>query len=478
MKKKIIGIIAGVVVIALLAGGYWLLTRPEETPEDETPAKADNLLVFSTDDVASFSVERKDGKGFDVTVTEREGERVYNVQDYDPIFLIRSAGFDAFLSSLSTIVPQETIEESAADLAKYGLADPSVVARVTLKDGTALALALGDPAPVDNTRYAMAEGSDTVYAVGTYTALAVDKTIYDYRTPELFPIETDDSGNADTSVISRIVLVRSGEEDVILRTRTAEEEAFYEDQTLPSTYVMDSPVPGNVNDYVAGEQIITPAVGLTTSATVVEDNPADIAAYGLDGSQYLELTISGKPVRLLFGDLTEDGSQRYIMREDIPSVIAVPSSSAESILSVESEALLARLIWLYNIANVTDLYVKTPEGEHHITYKEETEDTAFEATLDGAPIEDEDSARRIYTRVLTLGRDGKLDELPAGEPEYVITIKLTNGKETKMELTAANDRHYSIRLDGQDLYFYCGIKSIESLVDGINTVAAGGELDS
>ena len=110
--------------------------------------------------------------------------------------------------------------------------------------------------------------------------------------------------------------------------------------------------------------------------------------------------------------------------------------------------------------------------------REETEDTAFEATLDGAPIEDEDSARRIYTRVLTLGRDGKLDELPAGEPEYVITIKLTNGKETKMELTAANDRHYSIRLDGQDLYFYCGIKSIESLVDGINTVAAGGELDS
>ena len=127
---------------------------------------------------------------------------------------------------------------------------------MTLKDDTALALALGDPAPVDNTRYAMAEGSDTVYAVGTYTALAVDKTIYDYRTPELFPIETDDSGNADTSVISRIVLVRSGEEDVILRTRTAEEEAFYEDQTLPSTYVMDSPVPGNVNDYVAGEQII------------------------------------------------------------------------------------------------------------------------------------------------------------------------------------------------------------------------------
>ena len=137
MKKKIIGIIAGVVVIALLAGGYWLLTRPEETPEDETPAKADNLLVFSTDDVASFSVERKDGKGFDVTVTEREGERVYNVQDYDPIFLIRSAGFDAFLSSLSTIVPQETIEENAADLAKYGLSDPSVVARVTLKDACA-----------------------------------------------------------------------------------------------------------------------------------------------------------------------------------------------------------------------------------------------------------------------------------------------------------------------------------------------------
>ena len=55
MKKKIIGIIAGVVVIALLAGGYWLLTRPEETPEDETPAKADNLLVFSTDDVASLN---------------------------------------------------------------------------------------------------------------------------------------------------------------------------------------------------------------------------------------------------------------------------------------------------------------------------------------------------------------------------------------------------------------------------------------
>ena len=479
MKKKLIGIIAGIVLLALLAGGYWLLTRPEEDPGDTPAADADNLLEFSTDDVASFSIERADGKGFEVVVTEREGQRVYNVQDYDPIFSIYSTGFDSFLTSLSTIVPQETIEENAADLGKYGLADPSVVIRATLKDGTTLALMLGDPAPVDSTRYAMAEGSDTVYAVGTYTALAVDKTIYDFRTVELFPVETDESGNLNSNSITRVALVREDEEEnVIFRQRTEEEEAFYEDQTLPSLYVMDEPVPGNINDTVAMDDLITPAANLSISATVIEDAPEDLAAYGLDGETYMEMTISGQTVRVLFGDLTEDGTQQYIMREDIPSVIAVPTSSTDAILSIDSSTLLARLIWLYNIANVSDVYVKTPEGEHHITYKEETDDTEFEATLDGVAIEDEDSARRIYTRVLTLGRDGRLDEIPSGEPDYVITIRLNNGKEAKMELTAVNDRHYSIRLDGEELYFYCGVKNIENLVDGIDTVAAGGELDS
>ena len=173
MRKKMLGIVGGVVLVAALGTAAFLLlkSQPEESSSgnsaEESSAVSVTLTEQEPNDVTSIDVTNASGN-FEVVRTA-EGNGTDNA-----VFAI--AGWEDLPMETSTLwtLPNNTasmnttdlVEENCADLAKFGLDDETAVA-VTLhfEDGSSYSFRVGNAVSgTENTYFAPAD-EDTVYTV-------------------------------------------------------------------------------------------------------------------------------------------------------------------------------------------------------------------------------------------------------------------------------------------------------------------------
>ena len=131
MKKKIWGIIAGLVCCACLIGAIVFLSKePDEQVETSEPAKESssqsfhsNNMLASRTDITSVKITSADGSftvlagqnGAEPHVKELEGVK----QDHQLE--------NALLALCASVKGQKLVEQNAKDLQKYGLDKPLLV---------------------------------------------------------------------------------------------------------------------------------------------------------------------------------------------------------------------------------------------------------------------------------------------------------------------------------------------------------------
>jgi hypothetical protein len=145
------------VVLVLLSGAvYYVQSNPATpTPSAQTVA----VLSFLPSDVTQLETT---GQGKTVVVTHGDdGKWQLKQPEEAPADQIR---VDSLVSRLSTLTATRTID-APASLAEFGLDQPKVQAKLTLKSGQTHTLLVGDQNPDKTTYYAKLPDRQTVYLI-------------------------------------------------------------------------------------------------------------------------------------------------------------------------------------------------------------------------------------------------------------------------------------------------------------------------
>ena len=184
MKPK--GLLVAVVLLAVLGGAVWYSNK-KQAQKEKAPSETSPKIVSIPE--AQFREIRLQSAGAEPIVLNRDSGKwaLTAPQPYpaDP------DASSSLVSALSSLTADKIIEDNAADLASYGLANPSFTVQVKEKNGKQVELAIGDNALTGSGVYAKVSGDPHVYMLATYLKSSLDKSPNDLRDKRLLSLDTD-----------------------------------------------------------------------------------------------------------------------------------------------------------------------------------------------------------------------------------------------------------------------------------------------
>jgi hypothetical protein len=184
MKPK--GLLVAVVLLAVLGGAIWYSNK-KQAQKEKTPAETSPKIVSIPE--AQFREIHLQKAGAEPLVLRRDNGK-WALTAPQPLPADPDAS-SSLVSTLSSVAADKTIEDNAADLASYGLANPTLKVQVTEMDGKQVELAIGDDTPTNSGAYAKANGDPHVYTVASYIKTSLDKTVNDLRDKRLLTFDSD-----------------------------------------------------------------------------------------------------------------------------------------------------------------------------------------------------------------------------------------------------------------------------------------------
>lgn len=384
MNKTAKGLIALSAVLVLLGGGYAAL-RLTEDKGGESESSSSSEVSDSGQQVIIISDDIPDGPddpdaGYQVGVIKtvdvknKEGElhvvqkstktedsaATYTLDGYTDV-VMNDTMIGTLANNANELTSEAVIAENCTDLAKYGLASPSITVDVTYESGKKVRMLIGDEAPAGDVTYVMIDGVDTVYTVRN-SALA------NYSRPILDLVETTILKSPDELPIVKSLRIERGDidYDILLEYDEKSDDTGYTGGTSAS-HVMVEPT----SAYLAVERstdVTTGMFGLSAKGVYsVHCEEADIAEAGLK-DPFCTVTMScddGNEYVLLLSEQFTDsqyGKCYYAMLEGGNVIFIVSEEKAKwaTVMPVDiaSKIFIGSYVW-----NLSDLTVECSTGE-------------------------------------------------------------------------------------------------------------------
>jgi hypothetical protein len=181
-------LIAAVILAALSGTLYWSNHHP---PSDST-AKASidtppKILSLKQEDISGLQIKKKGGEELDLA---KGSAGKWQITAPKPLGADQEA-VSILLSTVSSLNAERLVDDKAADLTQYGLAQPALEFDVTSKDAKPQKLFLGDDSPAGNAVFAKLDGDPRVFTIATYNKTSLDKTSNDLRDKRLLTVDFD-----------------------------------------------------------------------------------------------------------------------------------------------------------------------------------------------------------------------------------------------------------------------------------------------
>jgi hypothetical protein len=183
------GLLIAAVVLAALSGVlYWSNHHP---PSDNT-AKASidappKILSLKQEEISNLQIKKKGGEELDLA--KGDGGK-WQITAPKPLGADQEA-VSSLLSTVSSLNSERLVDDKAANLAQYGLAQPSLEVDITSKDSKPQKLLLGDDTPAGNAVFAKLDGDSRVFTIASYNKTSLDKTSNDLRDKRLLTLDFD-----------------------------------------------------------------------------------------------------------------------------------------------------------------------------------------------------------------------------------------------------------------------------------------------
>lgn len=465
MRKRTMGIIGGLVLVAALgaAAAALLLTNDttaEESSDSQTESSTPEITLTEQDtgDVTSIDVENASGSFEVVRLTEATADEnaTFAIAGWETLPF--STTLYTLPNNTASMSASEVVEEDASDLEKFGLDDENAV-KVTLHfaDNTTYAFRVGNISDDENYTYFAPSDADTVYLVST-SYLGNFK-----NTPASFLSTTilADPGEDERPTVEQFTLERADMDyTMVLDYDTTADDDDYTGGTV-ATHIMSSPVTAYLSPDRSTD-VITGMFGLSAdSAAVPLPTDADMQTYGLsdpygtatmaceDGNTYV-LRFSEASTET--DDSGEEGTYYYVYLDGVDIIYRVDADDftwgTVNPTDIASRIVLATYVWDVGILNVSvtggETFAFTAEGT-------DADDTVV--TLNGETT-DSERYRAFYTFLLnTTAETVDFNSEPAGEPLAEIEVATQDGSfDRTLTFYALDNYTCLIAVDGRTAY--------------------------
>src|SRR6476659_7487514 len=181
-------LLIAVVLLAALSGAvYW--SNKKQAAEEGKPAKdaAPKLVTLTDDQINQVEIQKKAGD--DVVLQKNaSGKWTMAKPQQWPVDQDASTPIVTAFTGLSW---DRLIEDKAADLGQYGLANPQLRVTATGKNGKSQTLLLGDDTPTGGGTFAKLENDPRVFSLSSGTKSSFDKSAQDLRDKRLLTFDSD-----------------------------------------------------------------------------------------------------------------------------------------------------------------------------------------------------------------------------------------------------------------------------------------------
>jgi Domain of unknown function (DUF4340) len=183
------GLIVAVIVLAALTGTlYWSNHRkPAETLVSASAESPPKILTLNQADITGVAIKKKNGEVLALVKNDAGKWQITTPNQ----FRADQDAVSSLLSTLSALNSDRLIEDKAANLEQYGLAQASLEVEVTEKSKKTDKLLIGDDSPSSSAVYATLAGDPRVFTVASYTKNSLDKGTKDLRDKRLMTFESD-----------------------------------------------------------------------------------------------------------------------------------------------------------------------------------------------------------------------------------------------------------------------------------------------
>ena len=461
-----------VVVVGVLYAVMWLWpdAEPEVTPSPTPTAVKTTLVNLTRTEVDRITLTAADGTAL-MVYSDTTKARVTPAKQG---FAYSSSQVATLYAALLTLDSERTVSENPGgmDLVEMGLSPPAVVCRLHTKSGEVVKLSLGKLNVLGAGYFVQLNDDPTVYIVSKYRGDTMMKPESDYRDLSFLP---NYDAEVDYSTLFTAFSWQHNGRPVEMVRRTVEEIARIESLDM-SHYVLTQPFEAEANDAVVYNVIINTLKTIRPSK-VVEDDPEDLARYGLDNPVTLTVQdVRGWSGTLLVGKKDTESGGRFVMLPDTSAVL-LDTSSDYAILDMSPASLRNSLLFIYPIADVLKAEV-TFDGVTRVLEMDEqkatdTTEASFSCALDGGEIL-EINARRLFQRMIAFMIEDEVPEgATLGRQRLKVVFRMRDGDTHVMELRELNERHFAVIVDGQETGFYVNVSKYTSLVDGFAVADTG-----
>lgn len=457
--KRWLPIAAALLAVAVLLGAMQLLNQTPQKPMEmateapATPAPM-RVLIDKQEVVPERVIIAYNGETTGYVINKQTG--TYAAENYDERLTFDQAAMERLFTSCMRLVSRKTIDEASSELSIYGMDEPVCVVDVEFQDGERHEIRVGGRSPLGDGYYGMIDNDPAVYLLLTYDVESFLKGLYDYRSYSLFHDLGDDAENYSLTVHELVIDRNQAGRLCFLRPA---------DGANGETYGIEihEPVKVNGDEYSFYQKVINPIFSLKSAKLrLMEDNPDDLARYGLDTPQTLLVRDDGGQTRLLIGG--EEDGRTYVMRDGIPAVLSV-KTRALAFMELDYAQVMDRLVWLYSIDQAQSL---TVERQGRTDVLEVRGGTGF--WFNGARVDDE-KGRALYRSAISLLYDDRAAETAMyKDPECVLTITMLDGTRNRLALYALNERHLEVARDGVTTGFYLNKSGLSDIIRALENL--------
>ena len=498
MKKRIIGIVSGLFVIAILiAGIIFIKNNFDEKPETKTTVdnnvtpsyKREGITIYEISDLIYSGITVKNEHG-EYTVRKNDKGNIY-IEGLENVPLLEETSKNMYESALS-IKSESTIKLNADNLSDYGLDEPEAYMYVNKNKGNADVFAVGDKTPDGGGYYFRNTEDNNVYAVSTYFAERLLKDKQDFIVKTI-------SDNFDTQYLEKFNIDRTDGDDISARLCTQEE---LDSNKFESIMLLEKPfyVGAHVDNVRACAGKLSGLEATKIVSTAVNDE--ELKNYGLDNPVIVSLSVeidvslmyinekvnpyydssAASETMITVTDRYKVGSKNdrdiYVMYNDIPVIYAVDIDTF-SFLEQPLDYFCQRLVSIKYLKDLQSVTIETEDESYNIKVWTETDGTKLEykASYQNMPLKGL-YMQRLYKLIVGVTHYGLAQEPQGVEPMLSITLKDLSGKDMVIEfIPTSEDRLYAFcKIDGEGK-FKVLTSQLDRIVKNTRLLVSGEEVE-
>ena len=193
------GLLIGVVLLAILAGGAWWSQRNEKEKEAKGSTDTPKLVSLKDSDIRQIEIRHR---AEPATIIKKDASNRWTMTAPETLRVDQDVA-SGVASSFAGLTLDRLVEEKASDLSAFGLQSPTAEISVTANDNKTQRLLVGDETPTGGSFYAKLDGDPRVFAIFSGAKTGVDKTAKDLRDKRLLTF--------DSEKLTRVSLSKKGE---------------------------------------------------------------------------------------------------------------------------------------------------------------------------------------------------------------------------------------------------------------------------